>query len=131
MAMKVEEAMDDIESAFALRVVRVRGSMADSGVGADEDFAVLEGDDVGGGGIVHEPRMGRPDGGVSDEGDFHFLKVFEQCRMRPLMLQHQRQRLRSGVEESLHFERQHGLVIVEFQRGHEGKACVRPERLQA
>ena len=51
--------------------------------------------------------------------------------MRSGMLKHERQGLGRGVEETFHVERQRGLMIVEFHRGHERKACVRPGRLQA
>ena len=123
MAVEVEEAMDEIESAFALRIMRVRGGLTGGGVSADEDFAVLEGDDVGWRGIVHELRVGRADDGVGDEGDFDFLKIREQCGMRTGMFQHQREGLRRHMDEALDVERQRGLMVVEFERGHEGKAA--------
>ena len=51
--------------------------------------------------------------------------------MRSRLLKHERQGPGRGADETFHVERKRGLVIVEFQRGHERKVCVRLGRLQA
>lgn len=132
VAVEVEEAVDEVEGAFAERGVTGFCGGTDGGVGADEDFAVAEGDDVGGGGVVHELGMDGGDGGIVDEGDFDFLQLGEVWPVGSGVGEDVGEGGIRCLEEPLQVEGQGGLVVVEFQSRHdEGKACFREKSLQA
>lgn len=62
--------MDGVEEEFPLEGLAMRLGLTRGGVRADEDFAVVEGDDVGGRGIVEEFAMHAADGGIVHDGEF-------------------------------------------------------------
>ena len=125
VAVEVEQSVDDVERALALRIVMMCHRLTDRGISADEDFAVLESDDIRGRGIVHELRVRGADDVVADEGNFHLFKIRQERFVRPGIFDHERQGFRCGMEKSFHIQRQSRLMIVEFQRRHESKIFFR------
>lgn len=71
---EVEEAVDYVEGDFAVVGVVMGGGLMMGGVETDEDFAVVKGDDIGGGGILEELAVDVGDAGVVDEADFDFFE---------------------------------------------------------
>ena len=118
VAIQVEQTVDEIERTLAEGWVGMLGGLTDGGFGADEDFSVLEGDDIRGRGISEEIRVSAGDVGIGDEGDFYFLEVGQLRFVRARVGEDQRERVPGGLEETFHVQRENGLVIVEFQRGH-------------
>ena len=116
--MQVEQTVNEIERTLAEGWVGMLGGLTDGGFGADEDFSVLEGDDIRGRGIAEEIRVSAGDVGIGDEGDFYFLEVGQLRFVRARVGEDQRERVPGGLEETFHVQREDGLVIVEFQRGH-------------
>jgi hypothetical protein len=65
----MEQAVEGVEEDFPIGFEAVRPGMIAGDGGADEDFAVGKGDDVGLGGIAEEVAVDAGDGGAIDEDD--------------------------------------------------------------
>lgn len=72
--------MNEVKGQFALEGMLVIGSDAGGSVSRNEDFAVVEGDDICRRRIIHEISMHGGDGGVIDEGDLDFFTAGEELR---------------------------------------------------
>lgn len=76
-ATEMQEAVDEVQGEFLVEAMAVLWGNCGSGVGADQDLAVMKGDDVRGGGIVEEFAMDTGNIGIADQSDLDFLKVQE------------------------------------------------------
>lgn len=72
VAVKVQQAVDDIQGSFAQEWGLSGSGFTGSGFHADEDFAVVESDHVCGGGILEKLAVDGGDGGIIHQGDFDF-----------------------------------------------------------
>ncbi len=70
---EMEEAVERVEKHFLFNVEAMGGSLVTRDGGADNDFAVGKGDDVGLRRIAEEVGMDAGDGGAVDEDDFDRL----------------------------------------------------------
>ena len=118
MAVQVQQAVNEVERTFALRIVREFSGLTEGSVGADEDFAVLESDDIGGRRIVHKLRVDLRDPDIINEGNLYVLKITEHRRVRAGLREDERQCGGGGLEKAVQVERERGLMIIEFQGGH-------------
>ena len=80
VAGEMEQAVDEVAQNFAGERLVVFGGLALGDFGADDDLAVVEGDDVGGPFDVHEIAVDLVAGGIIDERDFEGGEV-EQRRV--------------------------------------------------
>jgi len=69
-----------IAKKFFLQGEVARRALGDSGVVTDEDFPMMEGDDVSGGGVVHVLSMQFLNGRIIDEVELNGLEVREVGR---------------------------------------------------
>ena len=67
----------------------MRRAFAGSGVGADDDLAMMEGDDIRGSGVVKEVGVDQGDGGVAHDGRFDFGQMQKGCIVVFHMLKHE------------------------------------------
>jgi len=74
VAVEVEEAVDGVEEQFPFHGGSPVAGFAGGGVGAEQELAVLEGDDVGGAGVAQENGVLARDLRVGDQGDFEFFQ---------------------------------------------------------
>ena len=74
----MEQAVEAVEENFVVGLeFEFLGAVVGDG-GADEDFAVGKGDDVGLGGVVHELAVDARDGGAVDQDDVDFRELRRQ-----------------------------------------------------
>jgi len=71
-AGEVEEAVDEVEGHFVLEIGSVVGGLTCGGFDADEDFAVVKGDDIRGRRVFQKLAMHARDFGVVDECGLDF-----------------------------------------------------------
>src|SRR4051812_34757196 len=70
-SVKVEEAVDNVETQFVPDVGSKFSGVSLRGLGADHDLAVLKGDDVGWTRLVHEAAMQFRDPSVGNQDHVH------------------------------------------------------------
>jgi hypothetical protein len=78
-ASEVQQAVNEVEGSFVIDRLAMFPALSQRGVGADEDFTVMEGDDVGGRGIVEEIAMHAGDVGVIHDGDLDLWQRDKRC----------------------------------------------------
>ena len=78
VAGEVEEAVEGVEEDFLVGFEAVFRRAITGDSGADEDFAVREGDDIRLGRIVHELAVDARDGGAVDQDDVDFRELRRQ-----------------------------------------------------
>ena len=71
-ASEMHETMDKVESNFVVDGLAMFAPLALGSIRADEDFPVMEGDDIGGRGIVEKIAMHARDVHIIDNGDLNF-----------------------------------------------------------
>jgi hypothetical protein len=69
--------MNDIEGQFLVDGVAELGCLARGGLGADDDFAMLKGDDVGRPRDVHKALVDVGDDPIRDDGDFDLVELLQ------------------------------------------------------
>lgn len=71
--IQMQESMNDVKGEFLVCVVAVLSGISGSGLGACDDFAMLERNDVCGPGNIHETPVHIGNDPVGNDGDFHLL----------------------------------------------------------
>jgi len=79
LTAEVEEAVEDVGEGFVVEGEATLLPLALGDGGADENFTVVEGDDVGGGGIIHEIPMDFGNSLRRDEVDFDSGQIRRQA----------------------------------------------------
>jgi hypothetical protein len=74
-AAEVEETVEDVGEEFVFQAEAFGVALAFGHGGADEQFAVMEGDDVGGRGVAEELGVDAAAGSGAEEGNFEGLEV--------------------------------------------------------
>ena len=73
----MQQSMDEIAVDFAQQRFTVLIGLTLGDLGTDDDFAVMEGDDISGSLNVHEVAMDAITGGIVDQGDFEVGEVMQ------------------------------------------------------
>lgn len=122
VAVEVEEAVDEVEGEFVFEREVPGVCFAAGDVGADDDLAVRESDDVGGRGIAEELCVDRGHGGIIDDaagdGVFDFDGVIGAG-----LLEAKGEGGFDEVPEPVEIERNGFLEIVDLEEGERHQAA--------
>ena len=78
VAVKVKQAVDDVEAQLMFQWLGILQRVTGGGLGADDDFTMLESDDIGRAGDIHEPPMNFGNGPVRHDADLDFVQGFQR-----------------------------------------------------
>jgi len=119
VAVEVEQAVDDVEGKLVLDGLAVLARVTGGGGGADNDFAVLEGDDIGGAGEIHETPVDASDGAIGKDADLYLVEPLKRrARSDPLgFARGQRQRGETAQPREINANGPLAIVEVNGARG--------------
>jgi len=115
--LKMEEPVNNVETQLVPDGGSEFSGLSFCGFGADHDLTVLEGDDVGRTGLVHEPAMQFRDPSVGDKDHVHLGRSFQLARFAAGNFQTLVQRAHREVAQRREMETNQPLTIIDADLG--------------
>jgi len=115
--VKMEETVDNVETQLVSDGGSEFSGLSFCRLSADHDLTVLEGDDIGWIGLVHEPAMQFRDPSVGDKDDVHLRKSMKLSRFTPRNFQTLVNRARREIAQRREIEANQPLTIIDADLG--------------